>query len=173
MKILKRMLDSIKVPKMAEEESNSDFSRERFENAINTSKVKLNQKIIDRQEREAKINKGSKPVAKVANDEQNLKKSTRSGGRYTTSKETAPDFSTWAKSRIANHNSKGSSYPHINFEEKTKNTLRKVSSNLQVSTTSTPTLQPQRSFPAIRKKKSTVMRLWTIAATITKVKILQ
>ena len=53
MKILKRILDSIKVPKMAEEESNSDFSRERFENAINTSKVKLNQKIIDRQEREA------------------------------------------------------------------------------------------------------------------------
>ena len=70
---------------MAEEEPNSDFSRERFVNAINASKEKLNQKILDRQEREAKIDKASKPVANVANDEQSLKKSTRSGEQYSTS----------------------------------------------------------------------------------------
>ena len=69
---------------MAEEEPNSGFSRERFVNAINTSKKKLDQKILDRQEREAKIDKASKPVANVANDEQNLKKSTRSGEQYST-----------------------------------------------------------------------------------------
>ena len=122
MKIFELIVESIKVPKMAEEEPNSDFSKERIVNAINASKVKLYQKIINRQEREAKINNASKPVAKVANDEKNLKKNTRSGGHYTKSKDSAPDFSTWAKSRIANHNSKGSSYPHIDFEEKTKNT---------------------------------------------------
>ena len=72
------------MPKMAEEEPNSGFSRERFVNAINTSKKKLDQKILDRQEREAKIDKASKPVANVANDEQNLKKSTRSGEQYST-----------------------------------------------------------------------------------------
>ena len=81
MKILKLIVESIKVPKMAEEESNSDFSKERIVNAINASKVKLYKKIINRQEREAKINNASKPVAKVASDEQNLKKNTRSGGR--------------------------------------------------------------------------------------------
>ena len=71
MKILELIVESIKVPKMAEEESNSDFSRERFENAINASKVKLNQKIQNRQEREAKINSTSKPVANGANDKKN------------------------------------------------------------------------------------------------------
>ena len=133
MKILKRMLDSIKVPKMAEEEPNSGFSRERFVNAINTSKEKLNQKILDRQEREAKTHKASQPVAKVANDEQNLKKSARSGEQFSTSQETAPDFNTWANSRIANHKSKGSSFPHINFEVKTKNTLKRVYPNSKLS----------------------------------------
>ena len=136
MKILELIVESIKVPKMAEEESNSDFSKERIVNAINASKVKLYQKIINRQEREAKINNTSKPVAKVANDDEKLMKNTRSGGRYTNSKETVPDFPTWAESRIANHKrSKGSSFPHIDFEAKTENTLRKVSPTTQVPTT--------------------------------------
>lgn len=86
------IVKSIKMPEMSEEDSDSDFSRERFLNAVNASKVKLYQKIMNRQEREAKINNASKPVAKVANDEQKLKKNTRSGGRYTKSKETVPDF---------------------------------------------------------------------------------
>ena len=57
------------MPEMNEEDPNSGFSRERFLNAVNASKVKLNQKILNRQEREAKINSTSEPVAKVANDE--------------------------------------------------------------------------------------------------------
>ena len=81
MKILNPIVESIKVPNMAEDETNSDFSRERIVNAINASKVKLFQKIIDRQEREAKIKDASKPVAKVANDEQKWKRNTNSGGR--------------------------------------------------------------------------------------------
>ena len=64
------------------EDSSSDFSRERFLNAVNASKVKLSQTILDRQEREAKINNASKPVAIVANDDKKLKKNTRFGGRY-------------------------------------------------------------------------------------------
>ena len=63
------------------EESSSDFSRERFLNAVNASKVKLSQTILDRQEREAKINNASKPVAKKANDDNKLKKNTRSCGQ--------------------------------------------------------------------------------------------
>ena len=52
-----------------EEDPGSDFSKERFLRAINASKVKLNQEIQYRQEREAKINSASKPVANRAFDE--------------------------------------------------------------------------------------------------------
>ena len=120
------------------EDSSSDFSRERFLNAVNASKVKLSQTILDRQEREAKINNASKPVAKTANDDNNLKKNTRSCGQYVRPKEAVPDFPSWARSRIANHKSKGISFPQVDFETKTKNTLRKVSSKPLVPITSTP-----------------------------------
>ena len=58
------------MPETNEEDPNSGFSRERFLNAVNASKVKLNKKIINCQEREAKINNTSEPVAKVANDDE-------------------------------------------------------------------------------------------------------
>ena len=116
------------MPETNEENPNSGFSKERFLSAVNASKIKLNKKILNRQEREAKINSTSEPVAKVANDDEKMMKITRSGGRYTKSKGAVPDFPTWAESRIANHKrSKGSSFPHIDFEAKTENTLRKVS----------------------------------------------
>ena len=85
MEILKTIVKSINMTEKKEEDPNSGFSKERFLNAVNASKVKLNQKIRNRQEREAKINNTSEPGAKVANDEQNLKKSTRSGEQYFTS----------------------------------------------------------------------------------------
>ena len=135
------------MPETNEEDTNSGFSRERFLNAVNASKVKLNQIIQNRQEREAKIKHASKPEA----DDKKLMKKTKSGGRYTNSKETVPDFATWAKSHIANHKrSKGSSFPHIDFEAKTENTLRKVSSISQASTISIPK-PSKRNYPAILK----------------------
>ena len=51
-----------------EEDPKSGFSKERFLRAINASKVKLNQEIQNRQEREAKINSTSKPVANRADE---------------------------------------------------------------------------------------------------------
>ena len=69
MEILKTIVKSIKMPEMNEEDSNSDFSRERFLNAVNASKVKLFQMITNRQEWEAEIKNASKPVAKVAIEE--------------------------------------------------------------------------------------------------------
>ena len=44
MEILKMIVKSIKMPEMSEEDSDSDFSRERFLNAVNASKVKLYKK---------------------------------------------------------------------------------------------------------------------------------
>ena len=131
------------------EESSSDFSRERFLNAVNASKVKLSQTILDRQEREAKINNASKPVAKKANDDNKLKKNTRSCGQYVRPKEAVPDFPSWARSRIANHKSKGISFPQVDFETKTKNTLRKVSSKPLVPITSTPKLSTKEELSNI------------------------
>ena len=63
---------------MKEEDPESGFSRERFLRAIEASEVKLNQEIQFRQEREAKINSASKPVAKRAFDEKKLMNKTKS-----------------------------------------------------------------------------------------------
>ena len=52
-----------------EEDPKSGFSKERFLRAINASKVKLNQDIQNRQEREAKINSALKPVDNRASDD--------------------------------------------------------------------------------------------------------
>ena len=107
-----------------EEDPKSGFSKERFLRAINASKVKLNQDIQNRQEREAKINSALKPVANRANDDKLMNK-TKPDGQF---KETKQDFPAWAESRMANHRkSKGSSFPHINFKTKTESTLRKIS----------------------------------------------
>ena len=51
-----------------EEDPKSGFSKERFLRAINASKVKLNQEIQNRQEREAKNNSTSEPVANRADE---------------------------------------------------------------------------------------------------------
>ena len=128
MEILKTIVKSINMSEKKEEDPNSGFSKERFLRAVNASKVKLNQKIQNRQEREAKNNSTSEPVANVANDDINLKNNTKSGGRHTKSKGADLDFPTWAESRMANHKrSKGSSFPHVNFKAKTESTLRKIS----------------------------------------------
>ena len=112
------------------EDPKSGFSKERFLRAINASKAKLNQEIQNRQEREAKINSTSKPVANGANDEKKLMNNAKSGERFTKSKESELDFPAWAESRMANHRkSKGSSFPHVNFKAKTESTLRIVSPN--------------------------------------------
>ena len=73
------------------EDPESDFSKERFLRAINASKVKLNQEIQYRQEREAKINNASEPVANGAFDDKKLMNKTKSGGRFTKSKESDID----------------------------------------------------------------------------------
>ena len=138
MENLKTIVKSMRKPEESEEDPNSGFSTERFLKALNACKVKLSQIIQNRQEKEAEIKDAPKPVAKKACVDKKLMKKTRSGGRNTKSIETGPDFPTWAASRMANHKkSKGSTFPHVDFEAKTKNTLRKVSSSTSVSTIST------------------------------------
>ena len=56
------------------EDPKSGFSKERFLRAVNASKVKLNQVIQHRQEREAKINSASEPVANKAFEDKQLMK---------------------------------------------------------------------------------------------------
>ena len=51
---------------MNKEDPKSGFSKERFLRAVNASKVKLNQVIQYRQEREAEINSASEPVARLS-----------------------------------------------------------------------------------------------------------
>ena len=71
---------------MNKEDPKSGFSKERFLRAVNASKVKLNQVIQYRQEREAEINSASEPVANEAFEDKKLIKETKSAGRFTKSK---------------------------------------------------------------------------------------
>ena len=102
---------------MNKEDPKSGFSKERFLRAVNASKVKLNQVIQYRQEREADINSASEPVANEAFEDKKLIKETKSAGRFTKSKESDIGFPAWAESRMANHRkTKGNSFPQVNFK---------------------------------------------------------
>ena len=113
---------------MNKEDPKSGFSKERFLRAVNASKVKINQVIQHRQEREAKINSASEPVANKAFEDEKLIKREKSTGRFTKSKESDIGFPAWAESRMANHRkTKGNSFPQVNFKTKTESTLRRIS----------------------------------------------
>ena len=103
------------------EDLKSGFSKERFLRAVNASKVKLNQEIQYRQEREAK-NTASEPVAKKAFEDKKLIKISKPVERFSKSRES--DIDSYFESRMANHKkSKGLKF---NITEKT---LRKISPN--------------------------------------------
>ena len=72
MEILKTIVKSINMSERKEEDPNSGFSKERFLRAVNASKIKLNQVIQHRQEREAKINNASNTVANKAFEDEKL-----------------------------------------------------------------------------------------------------
>jgi hypothetical protein len=125
---LKMIVKSINMTVKKEEDPESGFSREKFLRAIEASEVKLNQEIQFRQEREAKINSASKPVANRAFDEKKLMNKTKSGGWFSKSKES--DMESYFAYRMANHRkSKGSSFPHVNFKAKAESNLRRNTPN--------------------------------------------
>ena len=97
------------------EDPKSGFSKERFLRAVNASKVKLNQEIQYRQEREAITNVASEPVANKAFEDKKLMKETKPVGRFSKSRES--DIDSYFESRMANHKkSKGLKF---NITEKT------------------------------------------------------
>ena len=86
---------------MNKEDPKSGFSKEMFLRAVNASKVKLNQEIHYRQEREAIMNVASEPVANKAFEDKKLIKNSKPVGRCSKSRES--DIDSYFESRMANH----------------------------------------------------------------------